>query len=440
MLDAAALRAMKPGAYLVNVASRRSRGRRCAPSPLSRAVISQAPCSMPSVQEPVPEGHPLWGRPRRSRPSSRHVVVSTHARRLQVAVRHATTEMAERGSAGRPRRSRRRILNTSVPTACGTRHAPSAGHDAPVPRRSTAGAPVADDMTRAKAAERFRDAARHAARRADDNETTDVVIDALGAVREAARQSGGCLYLGAGPDGRVGGGRTGGDGPRTAAVGKDIGAGGADGARRPGAVVSTSTKPDVLRATARARGQGRCLLYDPSGTVEAPAGVERVRWSPVSGLRTLGRRLARGPGPGGIGATVGRPWGRRGRGRPLDRAGPGAAGAGAPRRRPRRGRPGDGAVMDRSATGRSRTAGSSIARGRRSPATCWPGSPPPTSGSGAGSGRRPRGCWGLPQRGGPGQTMAPDFDPGSFCDPRPRCIYVPRGGTSRWPHRSSSGC
>jgi type IV secretory pathway TraG/TraD family ATPase VirD4 len=54
----------------------------------------------------------------------------------------------------------------------------------------------------------------------------------------------------------------------------------------PGAVVSTSTKPDVLRITARSRQRdGPCFLYDPSGTVETPAGVERVRWSPVSGCR-----------------------------------------------------------------------------------------------------------------------------------------------------------
>jgi type IV secretion system protein VirD4 len=55
----------------------------------------------------------------------------------------------------------------------------------------------------------------------------------------------------------------------------------------PGAVVSTSTKPDVLAATAHARGTvGPCLLYDPSGTVEAPCGVQRVRWSPVESCRT----------------------------------------------------------------------------------------------------------------------------------------------------------
>ncbi len=51
----------------------------------------------------------------------------------------------------------------------------------------------------------------------------------------------------------------------------------------PGPVVSTSTKPDVLGATAGARmAAGRALLYDPSGTVAPPSGVRRVGWSPVN--------------------------------------------------------------------------------------------------------------------------------------------------------------
>jgi len=51
-----------------------------------------------------------------------------------------------------------------------------------------------------------------------------------------------------------------------------------------GPVVSTSTKPDVLRATAAARSrEGWALLYDPSGEVECPKGVERVGWSPLHG-------------------------------------------------------------------------------------------------------------------------------------------------------------
>ncbi len=50
-----------------------------------------------------------------------------------------------------------------------------------------------------------------------------------------------------------------------------------------GAVVSTSTKPDVMAATADARRTtGWTLLFDPSGTVVAPPGVQRVGWSPVN--------------------------------------------------------------------------------------------------------------------------------------------------------------
>jgi type IV secretion system protein VirD4 len=52
-----------------------------------------------------------------------------------------------------------------------------------------------------------------------------------------------------------------------------------------GPVVSTSTKPDVMLATARSRaaGDGWAFLYDPSGEVECPPGVERVGWSPLTG-------------------------------------------------------------------------------------------------------------------------------------------------------------
>jgi type IV secretory pathway TraG/TraD family ATPase VirD4 len=50
-----------------------------------------------------------------------------------------------------------------------------------------------------------------------------------------------------------------------------------------GPVVSTSTKPDVMRATARSRcGDGWAFLYDPSGEVDCPHAVERVGWSPLT--------------------------------------------------------------------------------------------------------------------------------------------------------------
>jgi type IV secretory pathway TraG/TraD family ATPase VirD4 len=50
-----------------------------------------------------------------------------------------------------------------------------------------------------------------------------------------------------------------------------------------GPVVSTSTKPDVMHATAPARGdEGWSFLYDPSGEVPCPPGVTRVGWSPIT--------------------------------------------------------------------------------------------------------------------------------------------------------------
>jgi type IV secretion system protein VirD4 len=49
-----------------------------------------------------------------------------------------------------------------------------------------------------------------------------------------------------------------------------------------GPVVSTSTKPDVITATAPARSRiGECLVFDPTGTASAPNGVRSIRWSPI---------------------------------------------------------------------------------------------------------------------------------------------------------------
>jgi len=54
----------------------------------------------------------------------------------------------------------------------------------------------------------------------------------------------------------------------------------------PGAVVSTSTKPDVLRSTAPARSKaGWSLLFDPSGSIEPAAGSVRIGWSPLNAAR-----------------------------------------------------------------------------------------------------------------------------------------------------------
>jgi type IV secretory pathway TraG/TraD family ATPase VirD4 len=138
------------------------------------------------------------------------------------------------------------------------------------------------------------------------------VTDARELIRVAVAQDGGCLYLGQGSTGPTWA-------PAEQAVlvlgpprsGKTSGLVVPTVLGAPGSVVSTSTKPDVLRATAGARGrEGRCFLYDPSGTVETPAGVERVRWSPVTGCASWDDALlvARGL----VGST--RPSGGRGQG------------------------------------------------------------------------------------------------------------------------------
>lgn len=54
-----------------------------------------------------------------------------------------------------------------------------------------------------------------------------------------------------------------------------------------GPVVSTSTKPDVLDATAAARSQsGRCLLFDPTGSTTPSGDLEPLRWSPLQACGT----------------------------------------------------------------------------------------------------------------------------------------------------------
>jgi type IV secretion system protein VirD4 len=50
-----------------------------------------------------------------------------------------------------------------------------------------------------------------------------------------------------------------------------------------GPVVSTSTKPDVMDATAPTRNRkGWAFLFDPSGEIECPNSVERMGWSPLT--------------------------------------------------------------------------------------------------------------------------------------------------------------
>jgi len=52
-----------------------------------------------------------------------------------------------------------------------------------------------------------------------------------------------------------------------------------------GAVISTSTKPEVMRASVEVRSEvGQAWLFDPSASERRlPAGVRRLRWSPVAG-------------------------------------------------------------------------------------------------------------------------------------------------------------
>jgi type IV secretory pathway TraG/TraD family ATPase VirD4 len=55
----------------------------------------------------------------------------------------------------------------------------------------------------------------------------------------------------------------------------------------PGAVVTTSTKDDVLGATSLQRARnGHVAMFDPSGTVECPPWVHRIGWSPIDAAAT----------------------------------------------------------------------------------------------------------------------------------------------------------
>jgi type IV secretory pathway TraG/TraD family ATPase VirD4 len=61
----------------------------------------------------------------------------------------------------------------------------------------------------------------------------------------------------------------------------------------PAAVVSTSTKPDVLVATVYRRyALGNCFVFDPSGTVPLPQGTFPLRWSPVVGCERFESAVA----------------------------------------------------------------------------------------------------------------------------------------------------
>jgi type IV secretion system protein VirD4 len=115
-----------------------------------------------------------------------------------------------------------------------------------------------------------------------------VVDSRLDDMRAALRAQGGRLYLGGGAGGPAFAA------PQHALLvvgpprsGKTAGLVIPNVLAAPGAVVSTSTKPDVLTATQPGRtGLGSCWLFDPSGTVDAPPGVGLIRWSPVCASRT----------------------------------------------------------------------------------------------------------------------------------------------------------
>lgn len=113
------------------------------------------------------------------------------------------------------------------------------------------------------------------------------VMPSVETVQKAARAAGDSIYMGSGPGGWAWAGRE-----RCALVlgpsraGKTSSLVVPNVLAAPGAVVSTSTKPDVMGTTADARGAvGWTMLYDPTGTVAVPPGVERVGWSPVNAAR-----------------------------------------------------------------------------------------------------------------------------------------------------------
>src|SRR5579871_1045045 len=129
--------------------------------------------------------------------------------------------------------------------------------------------------------------------------------DDLRALRAALARAGHPLYLGAGPRGMVharpqqsvlvlGPPRSG----KTSSIVIPVVLAAA------GLVVSTSTKTEVMEATAAARAElGRVWLFDPSGTVPAPPGVRPLRWSPVpaasawDGALLMARSLVRASRP-----------------------------------------------------------------------------------------------------------------------------------------------
>ena len=76
-------------------------------------------------------------------------------------------------------------------------------------------------------------------------------------------------------------------------------------ALHPGPIVATSTKYDLLAATAWRRSHlGRCWLWDPAATNQMPEGIKPLRWSPLQGCADWDTAVARAWAL----ATAARPW------------------------------------------------------------------------------------------------------------------------------------
>ena len=142
--------------------------------------------------------------------------------------------------------------------------------------------------------------------------------DPLGVVREIARQDGGGVYLGLADDGDWQHARS----ERAVLLLGPPRSGKTSGVIIPallshtGPVVCTSTKPDVARATKRARSTlGRVWVFDPTGANRG-AGAEQLRWSPVvpsarwDSAMLMARAMTAAAGVG-AGTTHGSHWAKR---------------------------------------------------------------------------------------------------------------------------------
>ncbi len=263
----------------------------------------------------------------------------------------------------------------------------------------------------------------------------------LGAIREAAGRTGGCLYLGAGANGPVWAGAEQAvlvlGPPRS---GKTSGLVVPTVLGAPAAVVSTSTKPDVLRATAAAADRTVGASVRPERDGGRPAGVERVRWSPVTGCARWDDALlvARGL----VGST--RPSGGRGDGEiGVDHWTERAQALLAP-------------VLHAAALDGAELATvlSWIDRRQAAPALRVLDREGAAiaadllAGIAATDGREQSGIWSTASgvlaayrsEAALATTVAPTSTPGPSATRRPLSTYVPPGGTRHWPHRSWSGC